>query len=127
MAKRKQPYDDLEFEIHFFEQLVDRYPDFLEPLIQLGSAYTQTKRYNDGLRIDRRLTKLQPRDPIIWYNLACSYALLEQCPSATRALKKAIQLGYDDWDFLERDPDLAPLRRTPGFQHFIAKARAQQA
>jgi hypothetical protein len=52
--------------------------------------------------------------------------LLEQLSGAMRALKKAIQLGYDDWAFLQRDPDLAPLRRAPEFQHFIAKARASR-
>ncbi len=121
---RRTTNDDRIFEIQFFERLVERHPAFVEPLIQLGELYTRTGRYTDGLQIDRRLTKLRPRDPITWYNLACSYSLVGQFAYALRALKKAIQLGYEDWAFLQRDPDLAPLRRAPAFQHFLAKARA---
>ena len=125
MAKRaSRQAGDLAFEIDFYERLVARHPDFAEPLMQLGEAYTRAGRYTDGLSVDRRMTKLRPRNPIAWYNLACSLALLEQLPGATRALKKAIELGYDDWEFLQRDPDLAPLRRHPAFQHFLAKIRA---
>ena len=126
MAQRSARDDDLIFEIDFFERLVARHPTFVEPWLQLGEAYTRAGRYTDGLKVDRRVTKLRPRDPIAWYNLACSYALLEHLPYALRALKKAIALGYDDWSFLQRDPDLAALRRSPEFQHFLAKARASR-
>ena len=127
MAQRsRRQDDDLHFEIAFYERLVARYPTFVEPLVQLGEAYTRTGRYPDGLSIDRRLVKLRPRDPFAWYYLACSHALLEQLPAAMRALKKAIELGYDDWPFLQRDHDLAALRRSPEFQHFIAKVRASR-
>ena len=127
MAQRqRRDDDDLTFEIDFYERLVARHPTFVEPLLQLGEAYTRANRWTDGLQVDRRLTKLRPHDPITWYNLACSYALLEQLPYALRALKKAILLGYNDWDFLQRDPHLAALRRAPEFQHFLAKARASR-
>lgn len=122
--RARRDHDGLVFEIHFFERLSARYPTFVEPLVQLGEAYTRAGRYLDGLKVDQRLSKLRPQDPVVWYNLACSYALLEHDVLALRALKKAILFGYDDWDFLQRDPDLSSLRRLPAFQHFIAKARA---
>ena len=127
MASRSRRHEEeLAFEIDFFEQLVTRYPKFVEPLQQLGEAYTRAGRYTDGLTVDRRLVKLRPRDPTAWYNLACSLSLLERLTEATRALKKSIALGYNDWSHLQRDPDLASLRRAPQFQHFLAKARASR-
>ena len=127
MAQRtRRERDALAFEIDFFERLIARHPTFVEPLLQLGEAYTRAGRYTDGLSVDRRLVKLRPRDAFAWYNLGCSYTLLEHLPQALRALKKAIELGYDDWEFLQRDPDLASLRRAPEFQHFLAKARASR-
>ena len=127
MARRSSPdEDDVAFEIDFYERLVARHPTFAEPLMQLGEAYTRAGRYTDGLKVDQRMSKLRPQDPIVWYNLACSFALLEDLTHAMNALKKAILLGYDDWEFLQRDPDLANLRRAPAFQHFLAKIRASR-
>lgn len=126
MAQRARPKHDTAFEIDFFERLSAKHPSYVEPLVQLGELYTRSGRYVDGLSVDRRLAKLRPGDSIVWYNLACSLALLEQLPQALRALKKAVALGYHDWALMQRDPDLAPLRRAPEFQHFLAKIRASR-
>ena len=119
---RERPAD-LDFEIRFYERLLQRHPDFVDALIPLGDAYTKRGRHDRGLAIDQRLTELRPDDPVIWYNFACSLSLVKRIPEALKTLAHAIALGYDEFDWILRDPDLAHVRRAPAFQAFLAKVR----
>jgi uncharacterized protein HemY len=77
----------------------------------------------EGLKVDERLARLQPEDPLVFYNLACSYSLTDQFERATLALERALQLGYRDFTWLARDPDLKKLRQQPAFNDIKAKIR----
>jgi len=107
--------DDLDFQINFYEKLIKEKPDFIEALIALGDLYTKKGLYKKGLEIDKHLSKLKPKDPIVFYNLACDYSLLNQIEEAIKTLGKAIELGYDDFKWLEKDPDLENLRKDPRY------------
>lgn len=112
---------DLEFERNFYEDLIKDKPDYTDALIPLGNIYTQTGEYKKGLEIDKRLVKLKPDDPIIFYNLACSYSLLNDIKQSLSALEKAIKVGYKDLDFIYQDKDLKNLKKTKVFQKLIEK------
>ena len=110
---------DLDFEISFFGGIVRRRPDYIEALIPLAEAYTRKGLREQGLRIDQRLSRLCKDDPIVYYNLACSLALAERTEDALRALNKAIQLGYRDFNYMRKDPDLHSLVLHPEFKKMI--------
>jgi tetratricopeptide (TPR) repeat protein len=112
--------EDLRFEIAFFEGITVRDPDFVEALQILGDAYTKTGQWEKGLQIDQRLAKLCADNPLVFYNLACSYSLLNRVDEAFAALDHAIQLGYNDARWLTRDPDLDNLRRDNRFEKIRA-------
>jgi Flp pilus assembly protein TadD len=113
----------LAFEIAFFERAIRRDPR-AEPILEaLGHAYTQQGRLEDGLAVDLRLAELRPKDPIVHYNLACSYALLGAKDDGIRALGLAIDLGYDDLEHLENDHDLDGIRGDARFEDLVKKIR----
>ena len=112
--------EDLGFEIAFFEGITARDPEFVEALQILGDAYTRTGQWEKGLQIDQRLAKLCADNPLVFYNLACSYSLMNRVDEAFAALGQAIQLGYDDARWLTRDPDLNNLRRDNRFEKIRA-------
>ena len=114
---------DLDTKIEFMEGLVRRDPDFVDALQLLGDHYTQRGRYVEGLKVDERLARLEPRSPLVFYNLACSYSLTEQFDRAVLALERALQLGYRDFRWLARDPDLRHLRQQPVYRTIEAKIR----
>lgn len=113
--------DDLDFEITFYERFLQERPDNIEALIALADAYTKRGRHREGLKIDQRLKQLKPNDPVVHYNLACSYSLLGNALSCLRALKKSLELGYRDFSFMEKDPDLAFVRNDPRFKELLSK------
>jgi tetratricopeptide (TPR) repeat protein len=120
MKKKLRSKDQLEFEIDFFEKLTNEHPDFTDALIALGEAYTRRGWHDKGLDVDSRLVKLKPSDPIVWYNLACSLSLLKRLDESLDALRKAIELGYDDFSYIGKDPDLSALRDSDQFRQFLS-------
>ena len=114
---------DLDIKIKFLEGLVRRDPDYVDALQLLGDHYTQHGRYLDGLKVDEHLARLEPRSPVVFYNLACSCSLTGQFARAASALETALQLGYRDFRWLARDPALHQLRQQPIFRDIEAKIR----
>ena len=114
---------DLDVKIEFIEGLVRRDPGYVDALQLLGDHYTQRGRYAEGLKMDERLARLRPDDALVFYNLACSYSLTDQFDRAALALEKALRLGYRDFKWLARDPDLHKLRQQPVFRDIQEKIR----
>src|SRR2546430_11487898 len=71
----RQELRDLEIKISFMEGIVRRDPRYVEALQILGDHYTQRGRYDHSLKVDKRLSRLEPQNPLVFYNLACSYSL----------------------------------------------------
>ena len=109
----------LEFELDFFEGILNRNPDYVDVLRVYGNNLTLKGRFADGLKIDRRLVGLRPKDALAHYNLACSLSLLNKIEPALRALRKAIELGYRDFRYLREDRDLAAVRKDPRFRQLL--------
>ena len=106
---------DLDVQIGFIEGLVRRDPGYVDALQILGDNYTRRGRYAEGLDVDERLARLEPRNPLVLYNLACSYSLTDQLDRGLETLRKAVEFGYRDFNWLRRDPDLKKLRKHPQF------------
>lgn len=111
------------FEIGFFERILRRDPTYAEVVEILGGLYTKQGRIADGLKMDRRLVKLQPANATAHYNLACSLALSRRKIAALRTLRQAICLGYADSDWMEHDPDLDALKNHPQFAALLAQLK----
>jgi hypothetical protein len=59
----------------------------------------------------------------VFYNLACSHALNGDVARAAKALEKALALGYRDFKWLAKDPDLRRLRKDPRYRPIEDKIR----
>jgi tetratricopeptide (TPR) repeat protein len=117
-----QKTDD-EFTIWFFEGVIEKYPTYVECLMYLGNAYTATGMYEKGLKVDLKLARLRPEDPLVHYNLACSFSLLRRLNESLGSLEKAIDLGYDDLIHLVNDSDLDSLRDDEVYKVLINKLK----
>jgi tetratricopeptide (TPR) repeat protein len=108
----------LDTEIRFLEGLTRRDAGWVDVLKLLGDDYTRRGRIDEGLQVDERLAGLCPEDALVFYNLACSCSLSERYEQAFAALDRAVKLGYDDFKWLNKDPDMANLRKHPLFKAF---------
>ena len=114
---------ELDVKISFLEGVVRRDPRFVEALQILGDHYTQRGNFDRSLTVDQRLSRLEPTNPLVFYNLACSYSLNGEVTRAAVALKKALALGYRDFKWLAKDPDLRQLRKHPLYRSIEDKIR----
>src|SRR5512135_268391 len=120
---KKQERSDDDFQMAFYEQLLRRRPKFIDVLIALGEIYTKKGFFEKGLLVDQKLSQLRPDNPIVHYNLACSLSLVGDVPNSFKAIKQAIRLGYDDFQYMVQDPDLTNLRRDERFERFFRQLR----
>ena len=114
----------LDIQIQFMEGVVRRDPRYVEALQLLGDNYTKRGRYSEGLNVDERLAELEPENPLVFYNLACSYSLTDKCDRAADAIEKALSLGYRDFNWMIKDPDLKKLRAHPRYKAIRETVRA---
>ena len=114
---------ELDVKIGFLEGIVRRDAGYVEALQLLGDHYTRRGQFEESLKIDERLSWLEPRNPLTFYNLACRYSLVGRVDRAATALERALSLGYRDFNWLARDPDLRQLRKHPLYQDIEDKIR----
>ena len=122
----RQELRNLDLEILFLEGVVRRDPVYVDALQILADNYTRRGRFDEGLKMDESLSRLRPKDAIVHYNLACSYSLTNQIEQAFEALHAAIELGYRDFNSLDKDPDLENLRQHAEYKRIRAKIRGLQ-
>ncbi len=116
-----KPQPNSDFETRFFEDIHKRDPQFADVIEILGGLYTRQGRIADGLKMDRKLVRLEPGNPTAHYNLACSLALSRRKVDALRALERAVALGYSDYEWMSQDPDFEGLKDHPAFQELLTK------
>lgn len=109
------------FEIGLSRAVLESNPGEIRALEMLGQALTRAGKHGEALEADLRLAGLRPKDPIAFYNLACSYSHLENLDAAFDALHRAFDLGYRDYRHLLRDPDLENVRRDRRFKRLLDK------
>jgi len=112
------------YDINFFEKLRKRLPSDTQILEILAGLYAKYGMDQQALGIDRKLARLSPSDPRVRYNLACSLSLSGRTLEAIAALKEAVELGYNDVQWLEKDRDLKALRELPEFASLVEQIKS---
>ena len=78
----------------------------------LGEAEPAVKYAERSLAID-------PEDPMLLYNVACMYSSLGRIDQAISCLERAVDKGFGHREWIDNDPDLAPLRSTSKYQAIV--------
>ena len=110
-------------EINFLRELEKRLPNDIELLQVLADLYTKNNLIKEGLEVDLRLSRLDPEDSVIWYNLACSYSLNEKINKAFESLFKAVNLGFNDLSHIKKDRDLNNLRHDSRYEEVLKRIK----
>jgi hypothetical protein len=72
--------------------------------------------YAEAERLMRQNLTLEPRNFVVYYNLACMRALQGDADGAGELLRKAIESGFIDIYRMRADPDLRIVRQTDLFK-----------
>lgn len=111
----KELQDTIERAVLFYPSYLLHHPDdsrahqfYAFTLIRLGRLEEAKKEMLKGI-------EQNPNDPIIIYNAACFYALIGDKTAAIETLKKAMENGFGNYEYIKHDPDLNSLKKEPDF------------
>jgi tetratricopeptide (TPR) repeat protein len=105
--------------VHVLEQQLELAHDDVRARILLAVQFVTLGRGDDAIRHLETAITLRPNDSSTLYNAACSYALLKDKPRALETLKKAIEAGYANMEWISKDPDLQSLHDDSEFQKLV--------
>jgi serine/threonine protein kinase/tetratricopeptide (TPR) repeat protein len=75
----------------------------------------KAKRMEEAKAEGDKALELSPNDPIMMYYGACLYARLGEKQSAVQLLGNAVTNGYENYEWIKRDPDFESIRHEPGY------------
>ena len=84
---------------------------------------TVTQEKKDQVSSAVQGAESKPKDPQAAYNAARVYARLGDADQALTWLNKALELGYDQFDYLSLDPSLVNLKKDPRFLKLLEERR----
>jgi HEAT repeat protein len=87
--------------------------------IQIGNGFLEEGKYERAAVEYKRALDVAPKNTIAWYNLACAWARLKRGDEAVNALAKSIECGYNELDWIKKDPDLDNIRTHKGYIKII--------
>jgi tetratricopeptide (TPR) repeat protein len=120
-AARLRDQSQLDFDLEFFDRILDREPEYIDVLRCQGELLSRKGLHDAALAADRRLVALLPADATARYNLACSLAVVGKTRAAITELRHALEAGYTDFELLSFDTDLDSLRDDPRFRSLLSE------
>jgi adenylate cyclase len=76
---------------------------------------TYEQRYDEAKTEGERALESSSSDPIMMYYGACLYARLGEKQRAVELIKNAVAHGYENFEWIKRDPDFNSIRNEPEY------------
>ena len=84
--------EEYEEALLYFEEAVEKDPDYVEAYFQIGYCNTELGRYEEAIEAYKQAIRLEPDDAEAHYGLGVSYGLLGRYDEEIEAYKQAIRL-----------------------------------
>ena len=103
---------------------IDRYT--VSVRVHIGNSYLERGELDKALAEYEKARTLEPKNSIVHYNIACTYARMKKLAVALDALERSVECGYRDVGWMEKDSDLDTLRDQPRYKALVRKVREMQ-
>ncbi|HNS55225.1 MAG TPA: tetratricopeptide repeat protein [Syntrophales bacterium] len=107
--------------INEFSNAIKKDPGYATAYSNRAVAYMMQKKYNLALDDLKKAKELKPSDPAVRYNTAACHSLMGNVDLAFVELDAALANGFNDYDSLRKDPDLANMRKHPDWRKTLEK------
>jgi len=109
----------LEKSAEAFPRYLAQHPDDARAHIFMATTLVQLGRIEEAKIKSARALELSPDDALMQYNGACFYARLNEKKTALDLLGKAIKTGWENYEWMKRDPDLDLIRHESEYLKLI--------
>jgi len=89
--------------------------------VMIGNSFLGEANYERAEHHYLKALELEPDNYIAMYNMACVRSLQNRIDEAIEWLRKSIDAGYDDFEWMEKDSDLDNIRKDERYQELIRK------
>ncbi len=112
-----------------YTQAIELDPKLAQGYNNRGLAKARLKDYTGAIADYTQAIALKPNYALAYYNLCCAYSLKGETAEAIKHLRRALELGYGDFNRIANDTALDNLRQLKAFQDLISqfKAKASKA
>jgi hypothetical protein len=97
------------------DKLLARFPERSEALHWAAHVELVDKKLDAAAALLDAAMAVGPVEPEMHYDLACVRSLRGDPKGALEELERALNAGYRNWDWIDKDPDLAAARADRGF------------
>jgi len=84
-----------------------------------AQEFLRQKDYRKALDEFQDALSSDPNNQTRLYNMASAYSLLNEKEQAVTFLKRAVEAGWDNFDWMKKDSDLDAIRNTAGYQQLL--------
>jgi len=109
----------IERQCRVLEHQVDTVPEDVRARILLAATFVQLGRDKDASQHLEMAVAMRPNDPNTLYNAACTYGMLGMKAESLAMLKRAIECGFTDREWISRDSDLSSIHDEPEFKRLL--------
>src|SRR5262249_17280833 len=106
------------------EQHLQLHPDDVRAIYLGAGALHGLGEFERAVAWADRALAMEPEEPAVLYNVACTYAVLGEVDKAIDCLDKAFQQGFGHLEWVANDPDLARLRDHPRYKRLMWELEA---
>ncbi|HMK23120.1 MAG TPA: protein kinase, partial [Terriglobales bacterium] len=106
------------------EKHLELHPGDSRALYLGANALSQLNERQRSMEWAARAVLLEGEEPQVLYNVACVYSLLGEADKAVDCLEKSLTHGWGQREWMEHDPDLAPLRGHPRFLALVGASKS---
>ncbi len=92
---------------------------FILPMNQIAALAVAKGDYASAMAAYQKMIAINPRQPVLYYNIACLFSRQNRPTESIEWLKKSIEKGYNKWEMIQTDKDLDNIRGTVIFQEFM--------
>jgi len=118
-AQQLEAEKNFEGAFKLYEKILKNDPQNNALSYKLGVMAQNLKNYKKAIKYYEQL--VTNGNSIVFYNLACSYAMYGKEKEALKALRTAVEKGFNQLGLIQTDPDLASIRDGEEFKT-IAKS-----
>ncbi|HEY8009924.1 MAG TPA: protein kinase [Rudaea sp.] len=121
LGRDKECLDASRKVLQLIEQQLELHPEDSRALIMSAALYAQLGDPEKASNNAARAMAVDPEDPRVLYNVACTFSGSGRISDALDALERSVRNGWGDKAWLEHDSDFDPIRNEP---RYIALVRS---
>ncbi|HKY97557.1 MAG TPA: protein kinase [Gemmatimonadaceae bacterium] len=119
MGMIEQKEENLRRGLKLMEGSLELNPDDARAANLAAGVFASLGEEENAIKYGERSLAIDPEDPMLLYNVACMYSSLGRTDQAIACLERSVDKGFGHREWIDNDPDLAPLRNNPRYQAIV--------